>query len=181
MPAEFVVRLDEQPRLGLLSGSRPHPNQVPTPFEPSAVECKREMSFCEPLLRIAVRPPSATIPDNHRAGTILALRNISLEIKVFDRVVLGADRKPLFAGREARAFGDRPAFQDSLHLEPQIVMQPARRVFLNHKFSALAPDNRTCRLRSPGEVALSGIFFEWLLRPDVCAFCLAGRHGWSPI
>ena len=35
--------------------------------------------------------------------------------------------------------------------------------------------------RVPGEVALSSIFLEWLLRPDVCVFCLADRHGWSPI
>ncbi len=139
------------------------------------------MPFRKPLLRIALRLPSAAIPDDHRARAIFALRNISLEIKVFDRVVLGVDRKPLFADREARAFGDRPAFQDSVHLEPQIVMQPARRVFLNDELSALAPDSRTCRLRSPGEVALPGIFFEWPLRPEVSAFCLARRHGWSPI
>src|ERR1700732_2658714 len=180
-PAEFIVRLDEQPWLGFLSGSRPHPNQVPTPFEPRAVQRKRQMPFSKPLLRIALRLPSAAVPDDHRARAIFALRNISLEIKVFDRVVLGADRKPLFADREARAFGDRPAFQDSVDLEPQIVMQPARRVFLNDELSALALDSRTCGLRSPGEIALPGIFFEGLPRSDVCAFCLAGRHGWSPI
>src|ERR1700732_4194550 len=180
-PAEFIVRLDEQPWLGFLSGSRPHPNQVPTPFEPAAVGPNHQMPFRKPLLRIALRLPSAAVPDDHRARAIFALLNIPTEIKVFDRVVLGADRKPLFADREARAFGDRPAFQDSVHLEPQIVMQPARRVFLNDELSALAPDSRTCRLRSPGKVALPGIFFEWLLRSDVDAFCLADRHGWSPI
>src|ERR1700730_4174140 len=116
MPAEFIVRLDEQPWLGLLSGSRPHPNQVPTPFEPRAVERKRQMPFRKPLLRIAVRLPSATIPDDHRARTIFAFLNIALEIKVLDRVVLGANRKPLLTDREARALGDRPAFQDSVHL-----------------------------------------------------------------
>src|SRR5580704_17389339 len=119
------------------------------------------MPFRKPLLRIGLRLPSAAVPDDHRARAIFALRNISLEIKVFDRVVLGADRKPLFAGREARAFGDRPAFQNSIHLEPQIVMKPARRVFLNDELSALAPGSRTCRLLSSGEVALPGIFFEW--------------------
>src|SRR6202040_3019963 len=166
---------------GLLSGPRLHPNQVPAPFEPRAVERKHQMPFRKPLLRIALRLPSAAVPDDHRARAIFALGNFSLEIKVFDRVVLGADRKPLFAGREARAFGDRPTFQDSVHLEPQIVMQPARRVFLNDELSALAPDRGTCRLLSPGEVALPGIFFEWLLRSDVGTFCLAGWHGWSPI
>src|ERR1700731_4917359 len=103
MPAEFIVRLDEQPRLGLLFGSWPHPNQVPTPLEPRAVERKGQMPFRKPLLRIALRLPSAAVPDDHRARAIFAFRNISLEIKVFDRVVLGADRKPLVAGREARA------------------------------------------------------------------------------
>src|ERR1700730_10848741 len=139
------------------------------------------MLFRTPLLRIAVRLPSATIPDNHRAGTIFALRNIALKIEVFDRVVLGANRKPLFTGRQAWAFGDSPTFQDPVNLEPQIVMQPARRVFLNDELSALAPDSRTGGLRGSGEVALPGIFFEWLLRSDVCVFCLADRHGWSPI
>src|SRR6202047_1429259 len=145
MPAEFIVRLDEQPRLGLLSGSRPHPNQGPTTLEPRAVELNRQMPFRKPLLRIALRLPSAAVPDDHRARAIFALRNISLEIKVFDPVVIGADRKPLFAGREARAFGDRPAFQHSVHLEPQIVMEPSRRVFLHDEFLALTPDRRTCR------------------------------------
>src|SRR3984893_3320981 len=139
------------------------------------------MLFRTPLLRIAVRLPSATIPNDHRAGTIFALRNIALKIEVFDRVVLGANRKPLFTGRQARAFGDCPAFQTSVHLEPQIIMQPARRVLLNDELSALAPDSRTGGLRGSGEVALPGIFFEWLLRSDVGAFCLADRHGWSPI
>src|ERR1700738_938739 len=97
------------------------------------------MPFRKPLLRIALRLPSAAVPDDHRARAIFALRNVAHEIKVFDRVVLGADRKPLFADREARAFGDSPAFQDSVHLEPQIVMQPARRVLLNDELSALAP------------------------------------------
>src|SRR4029077_20282738 len=69
----------------------------------------------------------------------------------------------------------------STHLGRQIVMRPPRRVFLNDELSALAPDCRTCRLRSPGEVALPGIFFEWLLRSELCAFCLADRYGWSPI
>src|SRR3984893_10912870 len=120
------------------------------------------MLFRTPLLRIAVRLPSATIPDDHRAGTIFALRNIALKIEVFDRVVLGANRKPLFTGRQAWAFGDSPTFQDPVNLEPQIVMQPARRVFLNDELSALAPDSRTGGLRGSGEVALPGIFFEWL-------------------
>jgi hypothetical protein len=40
----------------------------------------------------------------------------ALEIEVFDRVVLGANRKPPFTDREARAFGDSPAFQGSVHL-----------------------------------------------------------------
>src|SRR5580704_678422 len=130
------------------------------------------MPFRKPLLRIALRLPSAAVPDDHRARAIFALRNVSLEIKVFERVVLGADRKPLVADREARAFGDRPAFQDSVHFEPQVVMEPARRVFLNDEFSALAPGSRTCRLRSPGEVALPGIFFEWHLARTCVLFVL---------
>jgi len=79
-----------------------------------------------------------TVPDDHRTCAIFALRNIALKIKIFDRVILGADRKPLLSDRKARAFGDRPALQDSVHLEPQVVMQPARRVFLHDKFSAIA-------------------------------------------
>src|SRR5262249_53944675 len=85
MPGEFIVGLDEQPRFRLFSGSRLHPNQMPTPVEPGAVERKREVPFCKPLLRIALRRPSAAIPNNHRAGTIFSLRNIALKIEIVDR------------------------------------------------------------------------------------------------
>jgi hypothetical protein len=62
------------------------------------VERKRKMPFLEPM-RIALRLPLAAIPDNHRARTKFAFRNIAHEIEIFDRGVLGADRKPLVAGR----------------------------------------------------------------------------------
>src|SRR5208283_3383055 len=124
-------------------------------LEPRAVKRKRQMPLCKALLGIPLRLPSATVPDDHRAGTIFAFRNIALKIKIFDRVVLGADRKPLLADGKARAFGDRPALQDSVHLEPQVVMQPARRVLLHDKFSAIATATRgSYGLRRSGKVTL---------------------------
>ena len=74
--------------------------QRPLSRVPSSVNAR--WPFRKPLLRIPLRLPSAAVPDDHRARPIFALRDIALEIKVFDRVVLGADRKPLLADREAR-------------------------------------------------------------------------------
>src|SRR5215831_9073874 len=109
---ERVLGLNEKPRLGLLPAPWPHADQMPATLEPGAVEPEGQVTLCEPLVGIALGKPAATIPDDHRSAAIFALWNVTFEIEVLDRVVLGAHRKPLLAQRQARPPCHRPAFQD---------------------------------------------------------------------
>src|SRR5690606_16874554 len=53
------------------------------------------------------------------------------EITVFQGVILDMDGKPLVAGNQARPPGYRPALQGTVHVQAQVVMQPARIVLLD--------------------------------------------------
>src|ERR1700688_3857308 len=86
----------------------------------------------ERLVGIAFGSPMAAVPDHHGAAAIFALRDGTLEAVVLDRMVLDMDGEAFFAGIEARPAGDRPTFHDAVELEPQIVMQAPRGVFLDH-------------------------------------------------
>src|SRR3984893_4932475 len=107
---ELVLGLDEKPRLGLLPTPWPHTDQMPTALEPGAVEPGGQVTPPEPLVGIALGKPAAAIPDDHRSAAIFAFRNVTLEIEVLDRVVLGAHRNALFAQRHAPPPRHRPAF-----------------------------------------------------------------------
>ena len=48
-------------------------------------------------------------------------------------MIFDFDRQVLFAFPPRKSLRHGPGFQDPFHLEPKIVMQPARIVFLNDK------------------------------------------------
>ena len=161
---ELVLRLDEQPRLGLLAAARLHPHEMPSPLDPCAVEGEFQMALGETFVGIADRGPAAAIPHDHRAAAVLALRNVALEVEILDRMVLGAHREPLLAQREARAAGDGPALEHAVELEPQVVVKPAGGMLLHHELAGRVSRGLRLRLRRPCEVALAGIFDELLAR-----------------
>ncbi len=138
LPSEFVVGLDQQPRLGLLAAPRPHPHQVPAAVEAAAVQRDVEVAFGEPLVGIGGALPAPAIPHDHGAAAVLALGDVALEIEVLHRVILGADREPLLADDQARSARHRPALERAAELEPQIVMHPARIVLLHDELAAVA-------------------------------------------
>src|SRR3984893_14911228 len=135
MAGGLLLGLDEKPPLRLLPPPWPHTDQMPATLEPRAVEPEGQVTLREPLVGIALGKPAAAIPDDHRSAAIFAFRNVTLETAVFDRVVLCAHRKALFAQRQARPPRHRPAFQNPVKLKPQVVMQPACRVLLHHEFA----------------------------------------------
>ena len=106
------------------------------------------------------------IPHHDRSTAILALGNGSLELHILDRMVLGLHRKPLFVELVWRAFGDRPRFEDAVHLEPKVVMQIPRRVLLDHEATASGLARAGGRLRRLGEIALLPIGGERRLGSD---------------
>jgi len=95
-----------------------HSHQVPAAVQLFAFEHEIEVPLGIALVRIAFGNPSPAIPDHHRAAAVLALRNGALEGIVFDRVILDVHGKPLFAGIQARAARDRPAFHYTVEFKP---------------------------------------------------------------
>jgi hypothetical protein len=84
-------------------------------------------------------------------------RDRALEIVVLDRVVLDVHGEAFFARHQARPARHRPAFHHAVEFEPQVVMQPRRRVFLDHEGVAAALDLAAARLRGDAEAAFLAI------------------------
>ena len=86
------------------------------------------------LGRIGVfRGPAAAVPQQHGAAAILALGDHPFEPAVIHGVVLDMNGEPLLAGIEAGTLRHRPALQDAIEFEAEIVMQAARGVLLYDK------------------------------------------------
>ncbi len=100
------------------------------------------------------------VPDHHRPGPVVPLRNLSLEVAVVHGVVLGLDRQPLVRGIQRRPFGHRPGFQHALDRQPEVEMQAPRGVLLHHEEIVFLLGRFPCRLRSPLEFAFPPIFLK---------------------
>jgi hypothetical protein len=130
---ELVLRLDQQPWLGLLARLLAHAHQMPFALEARAVEHEREMAFVEPEVWIAFRHPGSAVPHDHGAAAVLALRDVALEIEIGERMILGVHGEALVACDEARPARDRPALEHAVELEPQVEVQPPRIMPLHHE------------------------------------------------
>src|SRR5260221_8782125 len=132
---ELILLLDQQPVLAFLArGSPAHADERPFALQLLAVEGEFERALAIGGFGVlVVRLPGAVIPEQHRAAAILTPRNDALEIAIVERMVLDMDGKALLAGIEARALGNRPALEDAVELEAEIVMQPRRRMLLDDK------------------------------------------------
>ena len=76
-------------------------------------------------------------------------------------MILDVNGETLLVGVEARAARDRPALHDAVELEPQIVMQPARGVFLNDvTVAATSAPGAAARLRRDAEFSLLAVDLE---------------------
>ncbi len=84
-------------------------------------------------LRIPRRFPGAAVPQQHGAAAVLALGDDALELAVLERVILDVHRQPLVGRVEAGPLRHRPALQHAVQLEPEVVVQAARRVLLDHE------------------------------------------------
>src|ERR1700682_3338905 len=138
---------------------------MPAAVQFLAVEVERQMTLGQSLVRIALRRPMAAIPDHHGATAIFALRDGALEAVVRHRMILDVDGETLFTGIEARPARDGPAFHDAVELEPQIVMQLPRRMFLNYITVAAAFFPTATRLRRDAELSLLAVDVEGHVQP----------------
>src|SRR5262249_11989346 len=114
----------------------------------------------EALVRIPQRFPGAAVPQDDRAGAVLALRDGAFEAAIVQRMILDMHGQPLFAGNEAGPARDRPAFQDAVHLQAEIVMQPGGVVLLDDETGTARVGSASPGLRRDREVPLLAVGFQ---------------------
>ena len=127
------------------------------PGHPLAVEDRDHLVGAE-LLRLV----GAGVPDLHPAGAVVAGRDLAVELEVFERVVLGPDGEPVLVRVRRDPARQCPGREGPVVLEPQVPVQPAGVVLLDHeprpgaRRGALA----AARLRGFVEVALGAVAVE---------------------
>ena len=101
------------------------------------------------------RAVPAAVPDDDRAGAVVAWRDHALEVGVLDRVVLDVDGQALLFRAHRRPLRHRPALEHPVHLEAQVVVEAPRRVLLDDEQSAARPGGarRTAPACAPGRAS----------------------------
>ena len=113
-----------------------------------ALEVEVELALVDGGGRVGVvragRLPRPPVPHDHVAPAVGALGDDALEVEVLDGVVLHVDGQPAGLGVERRPLGHGPAGQHPLDLQPEVVVQPAGPVPLDH-----VPPGRCSRVGRP--------------------------------
>ena len=158
----LVVSLDEEPVLPLFPRPATDTNEMPSAAQLLAFEREVEMALGVTLVGVGLRDPFPTIPDDDLAGAVIPRRDLALERAVFHRVVFDMHREALFAGHEARSARHGPALQNAIEFEPEVVMQPCRRVLLHHegKLRRLRLPTLPSGLAGAAEIALCTVGVE---------------------
>ncbi len=121
----LVVALDQEPVLLL-------PVQVGRDERPASVQTCPVETYGELavplLLEQLVR---AVVPDLDRAAAVLALRDLAVERRVLERVVLDVDGERPRARLERHSLRHRPRGEGAVPLEAEVVVEPARVVALD--------------------------------------------------
>ena len=110
----------------------------------------------------------AVVPDLDRAAAVLALRDLAVERRVLERMILDVHGERLRAGLERHALRHRPRRERAVPLEPEVVVQAACVVALHDE------DRLACRA-SPSPNG-SGVCLRVAL-----AAVLAERHGYEAL
>src|SRR5215211_1377792 len=122
------------------------------------------MAALERLLdgSLAQAPPRPSVPDDH-APRAIAGPDLTFEGRIVERVILDLHGEPLLARIGRRPLRNRPRLQHAGDLEPEVVVQRARRMLLDHVAQrtrfALAL-TAAPRLRALREVALRFVVGE---------------------
>src|SRR6185437_7702488 len=102
------------------------------------------------------------VPDLDRPAAVLALRDLALEVRVVERVVLDVHGQVALPLAQRDALGNGPAGERAAALEPEVEMQPAGVVALDDEDRVGAAARARERLRRPGRVALAPVGVEAL-------------------
>ena len=164
----LVSLLDEEPVLAVTAANQ---GEGASEFAPKELEF--EVAPLQHLLRIAVEPArGAPVPNHHRAAAVLAFGDPALEVEIFQRVVLHVNGQALLSRVQTRPLGDGPRREHAVDLEPEVIVQAAGGMLLDHKAdgTGLLPGaggrTRASRFRGDLEAALALVVAK-------CAGCLA--------
>jgi hypothetical protein len=124
------------------------------------VEQELELALAQPLARVADRLPCPAVPEQHGAAAVLALGDHALEAAILDGMVLGLHGEALVRRVEARPLRHRPAEEDAVELEAEVVVEPPRGVLLDHERVALPAARLPRWLGRAGEVPFAAVFGE---------------------
>src|SRR5262249_46351426 len=112
-----------------------HADQHPFAPESRTLELEPESAVLQHFQRrtLPFRLPIAAVPQLHRAATVLPLGDRALEVPVIEWMVLDLDREALDPRIEGRFPCDCPRLEYSIELEPQVIVQAAGGVLLDHE------------------------------------------------
>ncbi len=156
-PCVLVLLLDEEPGLGVVPLDA---DEHPPAGELLAVEVELQVSLLEGKARLDHGGPRSAVPEHDRPRPVFALRDDPFEGAVVDRVVLDVHGEPLVARVEGRTLRHGPAQEDTVELQPKVIVQTRCRMLLD---AVGVPPGRTClggRLGRLGEVALLLVVLE---------------------
>src|SRR2546423_9655694 len=90
--------LHEEPEVLLARLRIAHAHERPAALEPLAPKLELEPSTPIRGDRCVVGDPAALVPDVDMAGAVLGLRDVALEARVVEGMILGAHREAFHAG-----------------------------------------------------------------------------------
>lgn len=169
LAGKLILAFDEKPGTFLLGIFRS--DKIESSHELFSGKHDSYMSFLESLAYflaifffvslVVGRYVSASIPYERWTCSVLSFRDHAFEILVFERMVFYHHREPFIVRIHAWTFGNRPAFQYSVKLQPEIVMQVGSIVQMHHKNERVSRIAlRASGLFRFGKIPLFLVFFE---------------------
>jgi len=154
-----VVPLDQQPVLLLAVHVCRH--ERPRSLQPLALQAHGEL----PVALLLEQLVGAVVPDLDAAPAVLTLRDLAVERRIGERVVLDVHREHFVAGLERHALGHGPGRERAVSFQPEVVVQPAGVVPLNHEDRLLAAFRAAERLRRLRRIPFFAVLVERHLEP----------------
>src|SRR6185312_13819471 len=110
-------------------------DQRPEAVQALAAQAHRQAAVALLLDRLVV----AAVPDLDRPAAVLALRDLALEVRVVERVVLDVHGQVALALAQRDALGDGPARERAVALDAEVEVQAAGVVALDDEDRLVAP------------------------------------------
>ncbi len=138
----------------------------------SRLPCRSNVSW--PFALLLEQLVGAVVPDLDRPAAVLALRDLAVERRVLERVILDVHGERLRAGLERHALRHGPRRERAVPLEPEVVVQARRVVALHDEDRLLAAlaSSRTARASAWGR-ACAVLAEGHVLRSFALRGCLA--------